>query len=129
MTNIDKVSAAISEWTFIVASSILPKINIPRGSTIANVMQGFFGIDPASYNIWKELGFVAEPMIEMFVTPAVNKMLAGFPDERVPEMAEKFVDAFVRQAKEKGTVNVFGFGLGEDAFSDLKIILTSKFEE
>lgn len=129
MTNIDKVSSAISEWTYIVASSVLPKVGIPRNSAIANVMQGFFGIDPASYNLWKELGFIAEPVIEVMVTPAINKVLAGFPDEKVPEVAEKFVDAFVKQAKEKGTVNLFGFGLGEDAFSDLKMILASKFEE
>lgn len=129
MTNVDKVSAALSEWTTIVAASALPKVGIPRGSALANVMQGFFGIDPASYNLWNELGFIAEPMIEMFVTPAVHKVLSGLPDEKVPEMAEKFVDAFVKQAKEKGAVNIFGFGLGEDAFSDLKLILTSKFEQ
>lgn len=128
MANIDKVSMALSEWAFNVAASVLPKINIPPGSAVANMMQGFLGINPASYNVWKELGFVAEPMIEMLVTPAVMKMLSGFPDERVPEMTDKFVDAFIKRAHDKGYVNVFGIQLGADAFEDLKNILAVKME-
>lgn len=129
MTNIDKVSMAISEWAFNIAASVLPKIGIPPGSTIANIMQGFFGIDPGSYNVWKELGFIAEPAIEMFVTPAVTKMLSGFPEERIPEMAHKIADSFIKQANEAGSVNLFGLQLGPNAFEGLKEILTSKLGE
>lgn len=129
MTSIDKVSLALSEWGFYVAKNVLPKFSIPPGSTIGNIMQGFFGINPASYNIWNELGFLAEPLIQSMVTPVVGKYLKSIPDEQVKDIALKFADAFVKQAKEKGSVNLFGLEMGEDAFTDLKAILESKFEE
>ena len=129
MTGIDKVSSALSEWGFYVAKNILPNFTIPQGSAIGNMMQGFFGINPASYNIWNELGFLAEPLIQSMVTPAVNKFLQNSPENQIQEIATKFADAFVKQAREKGSVNLFGIELKEDAFVDLKAILTSKFEE
>lgn len=129
MTGIDKVSSALSEWGFYVAKNILPNFTIPQGSAIGNMMQGFFGINPASYNIWNELGFLAEPLIQSMVTPAVNKFLQNIPENQIQEIATKFADAFVKQAREKGSVNLFGIELKEDAFVDLKAILTSKFEE
>ena len=128
MTNIDKVSLALSEWGFNVAKSFLPQFSIPQGSTLGNMMQGFLGINPATYNIWNELGFLAEPMIQTLVTPMVGKYLQGIPDEQVKDIVMKFADAFVKQAQEKGSVNLFGLEMGENAFTDLKAILTSKFE-
>lgn len=128
MTNIDKVSIALSEWAFNVAASILPKFKVPANSSLGHLM-GILGADPATYNIWKELGFLAEPAIQMFVTPAVNKMLSGFPDEQIPQLAMKFADSFLEQVKEKGSVNLFGLELGKDAFEGLKEILTDKLEE
>ena len=128
MTNIDKVSVAFSEWGFNVAKSVLPKINIPSQSAIGKFMYGFIGVDPASYNIWNELGFLAEPMIQTLVTPMVGKYLQGIPDEQVKDIAIKFADAFITQAQQKGAVNLFGLQMGENAFTDLKAILTSKFE-
>ena len=128
MTNIDKVSVALSEWGFNVAKSVLPKINIPSQSAIGKFMYGFIGVDPASYNIWNELGFLAEPMIQTLVTPMVGKYLQGIPDEQVKDIAIKFADAFITQAQQKGAVNLFGLQMGENAFTDLKAILTSKFE-
>lgn len=129
MTNIDKVSSALSEWGFYVAKNVLPKFTIPPGSTIGNIMQGFFGINPASYNIWNELGFLAEPLIQTMISPVVGKYMQGIPEEQVKDIAMKFADAFVKQAKEKGSVNLFGLEMGADAFEDLKLILESKFEE
>ena len=126
MTNLDKISAALSEWAFNVAKSALPQVRIPTNSTIGHLM-GLIGYDPAKYNIWNELGFLAEPVIETAVTPAVHKMLGGFPDEQLPELASKYVDAFVRQAQEKGSVNLFGLELGPNAFEGLKAILNDKF--
>lgn len=128
MTNIDKVSVALSEWGFNVAKSVLPKINIPPQSAIGKFMYGFIGVDPASYNIWNELGFLAEPMIQTLVTPMVGKYMHGIPDEQVKDIAIKFADAFITQAQQKGAVNLFGLQMGENAFTDLKAILTSKFE-
>jgi hypothetical protein len=127
MTSIDKVSVALSEWGFNVAKSVLPKINIPTESAIGKFMYGILGVNPSSYNVWNELGFLAEPLIQTMVSPMVNRYLQGIPDEQVQDIAMKFADAFVKQAQEKGTVNLFGLEMGENAFSDLKAILASKF--
>ena len=64
----------------------------------------------------------------MFVTPAVNKMLAGFPDEQIPDLAMKFADSFLEQAQKKGSIDLFGIELGANAFEGLKTILTEKLE-
>lgn len=128
MTNLDKVSIALSEWAFNVAAGFLPKIKIPQESPIGKFMLGILGTDPAKYNIWKNLGFLAEPMIQTLVTPAVHKMLGGIPDEQVPELAHKFADAFLAQAQEKGSVDLFGLDLGVNAFEGLKALLTEKLE-
>jgi hypothetical protein len=129
MTNIDKVGIALSEWGFNVAKSVLPSIGIPAESAIGKFMYGILGVNPATYNLWNELGFLAEPMIQTMVTPMVSKFMQGIPDEQVKEIAMKFADAFVKQAQEKGTINLFGLEMGQNAFEDLKVILTSKFEE
>ena len=129
MTNVDKVSVALSEWAFNVAKSVLPKINIPAGSAIGKFMYGILGVNPATYNVWNELGFLAEPMIQTVVTPMVGKYMQGIPDEQVKDIAMKFADAFITQAQEKGSVNLFGLEMGANAFTDLKAILISKFNE
>jgi hypothetical protein len=129
MTSVDKVSVALSEWVFNVAKSVLPKVGIPTESAVGKFMYGILGVNPATYNVWNELGFLAEPMIQTMVTPMVGKYLQGIPDEQVQDIAMKFADAFVKQAQEKGSVNLFGLQMGENAFTDLKAILTSKFNE
>lgn len=129
MSNIDKVSAALSEWLFNVAKSVLPKFSIPAESAIGKFMYGMLGVNPASYNVWNELGFLAEPLIQTMVTPMLNSRLSGIPDEQVKDIAMKFADAFIEQARSKKHVNLFGLQLGENAFEGLKQILTEKFEE
>ena len=128
MSNIDKVSAALSEWIFNVAASILPKVKIPNESPIGKFMYGILGVDPSSYSIWKELGFLAEPTIQVMLSPVLTKFLGAVPDDQIKEIAEKYVDAFLSRAQEKGGVNVFGVQLGPKAFEGLKEILASKFE-
>lgn len=129
MTSVDKVSVALSEWVFNVAKSVLPKVGIPTESAVGKFMYGILGVNPATYNVWNELGFLAEPMIQTVVTPMVGRYLQGIPDEQVQDVVMKFADAFVKQAREKGSVNLFGLEMGENAFTDLKAILTSKFNE
>jgi hypothetical protein len=126
MTNVDKVSSALSEWAFNVAKSFLPQFKIPVGGRLGGIMQ-LLGQDPATYNIWNELGFLAEPLIQTAVTPAVNRMLSGMPDEQVPEIAMKFVDSFIKRAEEHGSINLFGVELGQASFERLKEIMQSKF--
>lgn len=128
MTNIDKVSLALSEWAFNVAKAFLPQFKIPVGGKLGGLMQ-LIGADPATYNVWNELGFLAEPLIQTMVTPAVGKMMGGIPDEQVPELAMKFVDSFIKRAEEKGGVNLFGLEIGQSTFERLKEIMESKFSE
>lgn len=128
MTNIDKVSLAVSEWGFNVVKAFLPQLKIPVGGKLGGMMQ-LLGADPATYNIWNELGFLAEPMIQTMVTPTLNRMLSGMPDEQIPELAMKFVDSFIQRTEEKGTVNLFGVELGQSTFERLKEILENKFNE
>lgn len=127
MTNLDKVSLALSEWAFNVAKSVLPKVNIPSESAIGKFMYGILGVNPATYNLWGELGFLAEPVIQTMVTPMVGKMLSGIPDEQIKDLAMKFVDSFIEQAEKKGSVNLFGLEMGKSAFEGLKSIMKSKF--
>ena len=68
MTNIDKVSLALSEWAFNVAKAFLPQFKIPVGGKLGGLMQ-LIGADPATYNVWNELGFLAEPLIQTMAQP------------------------------------------------------------
>jgi hypothetical protein len=89
-------------------------------------MYGILGVDPASYNLWNELGFLAEPTIEVVVSPMIGQYLGGLPDEQVKEVAMKYVDAMLSEVERKGSINLFGLQLGRDAFEDLKRIMTEK---
>ena len=126
MTNIDKVASALGEWGFNIAKAFLPQYKIPVGGKLGGLMQ-LIGQNPATYNIWNELGFLAEPLIQTMVTPAVRSMLGNIPDEQVPEIAMKFVDSFIKRAEEKGSVNLFGIELGKPSFDRLKEIMESKY--
>lgn len=128
MTNIDKVSLGVSEWTFNVVKAFLPQFKIPVGGKLGGFMQ-ILGQNPATYNIWDELGFLAEPMIQSIVSPTISRMLTGMSDDQIPDLAMKFVDSFIQRAEEKGSVNLFGVELGKSSFERLKEILTAKFEE
>ena len=128
MTNIDKVSLAVSEWGFNIAKAFLPQFKIPVGGKLAGFMQ-LVGQDPATYNIWNELGFMAEPLIQTMVTPALNRLLSGIPDEQVPELAIKFVDSFIKRSEEKGSVNLFGIELGKGSFEKLRELLERRMNE
>ena len=128
MTNIDKVSVAISEWSFKVAKSILPQVQIPIGGKLGGLMQ-ILGVNPATYNIWNELGFLAQPVIQNLITPAVCRMLQGIPDEQVQELVFKYVDAFIEQTKKNGSVNLFGVALDENDMKDLRSMLEERFKE
>ena len=127
MTNIDKVASALGEWGFNIAKAFLPQYKIPVGGKLGGLMQ-LIGQNPATYNVWNELGFLAEPLIQTMVTPAVRSMLGNIPDEQVPEIAMKFVDSFIKRAEEKGSVNLFGIELGKPSFERLKEIMESKIE-
>lgn len=119
--------AGLSEWLTRVAASVLPKVNIPTNSGIGKAMQGLFGINPAQYNVWAELGFLLTPTIRGFVEPTLRRYLSAIPDESIKDMSMSYVDSFIAQAREKGYVNLFGVQLGANAFEGLKDILNQKF--
>ncbi|MBO7180636.1 MAG: hypothetical protein J6V51_03775 [Bacteroidales bacterium] len=123
---IEGITIGISEWLENVIASALPKVSISPNGTIGKVMNGFFGIDLSTYNVWKELGFLAQPMIQNFVSPALSKYLAMIPEEKLEEAVMSLVDAMIDQAEKNGYVNVFGIQLGKNAFQGLKDILEKK---
>lgn len=125
MAKIEILSQALSEWAFKVAKSILPQVQIPVGGKLAGLMQ-VIGVNPATYNIWNELGFIAEPLIQTMVTPAVGRLLQGIPDEQVAVLAVKYVDAFIARSKEKGAVNLFGVEIEEAEWQELKSMLETR---
>lgn len=128
MNNTDKVTQALSEWGFNVVSSILPQMRIPTESPIGKFMYGILGKDPKTYNIWENLGFLAEPTIQMFVAPMTAKLFNGMPEDQIKDISLKYVDSFIERAKDVEYVNLFGIELGKSTFERLKSILTEKFE-
>lgn len=125
MTKIESLSAVLSEWVGNIAASVLPKVTISPMSGIGKMMNGFFGIDLASYNVWKELGFLAKPAINSFVTPLVGKYLAFMPEDKIKGAALEMSKAMVEQAEKNGYVNLFGIQLGKNAFEDLHSMIES----
>lgn len=129
MNNTDTLISAVTEWLGKVASSVMPQVSIPPQSTIGKMMSGFLGINPSTYNVWNELGFLLNPTIRSFVEPQMRKYLANIPEANIKDMAMTYADALVKQAQEKGAVNIFGVEFGTNAFEGLRGILKEKFNE
>jgi hypothetical protein len=128
MGNLEKLSAVLTEWLSIVASSVLPKVSIAPTSGIGRVMNGFFGVDLSSYNVWNELGFLAKPTINSLVQPMLVKYLSFIPEEKIKTTVLEMVGAMVRQAESKGYVNLFGIQIGKNAFDDLYAMIENMEE-
>jgi hypothetical protein len=126
---INKVTSALSAWAFNIAKSILPKVNIPTESAIGKFMYGILGVNPASYNVWNELGFLAQPTIQAFISPMLNNVLKGMTDEQIKDIVMQYSDAMLAEVERKGSINLFGLELRRDAFEDLKRMLTEKIGE
>lgn len=126
---INKVTSALSAWAFNIAKSILPKINIPTESAIGKFMYGILGVNPATYNIWSELGFLAQPTIQAFISPMLNNALKGMTDEQIKDIVMQYADAMLAEVDKKGSINLFGLELRRDAFEDLKRLLIEKIGE
>lgn len=120
MATIDNAVMAVSKWLGDIAASALPSVQIPPTSWIGKAMSGFFGIDLATYNVWRELGFLTEPMIKTMVEPTLRKYLSALPEEQIAPMLRSIADSAIAKAGEQGYVNVFGIQLGANAFEGLK---------
>lgn len=128
MTSIDKLAEALTEWGMNVAKSVLPNVKITPQSGIGSFMQ-MLGIDPISYNIYNELGFLLKPTMRRFIQPTLARYLGGMTDAEVEEMALEYAEAMREKANERGYINLFGIQVGANAFDGLKDILTAKFNE
>lgn len=128
MASIEKLSEALTEWGMNVAKSVLPNVKIPPQSGIGGFM-AMLGIDPMSYNIYNELGFLLKPTMRRLIQPTLTKYLGGMTDAEVEEVAMEYVEALREKAGESGYVNLFGVQVGANAFDGLKDILMTKFNE
>lgn len=127
MKNADILIEALAEWFGKIGASILPQVKIPPQSAIGKMMSGFLGINPVTYNIWNELGFLLTPTVQAFIEPTLRKYLASLPDDSIKDVAMTYADAMLKEAQEKGAVNVFGVELGAKTFEGLQNILKEKF--
>lgn len=101
-------------------------MSIPPQSTVGRLMAGAFGIDPSTYNVWNELGFLLGPTVKSVVAPKLGEFLSALPEENYDDSVMSFVESFIQQARSKGYVDLFGIQLGENAFIRLKEILQNK---
>jgi hypothetical protein len=128
MNRIEQLSEVLTEWLSNVTTSVLPRISITPSSSIGKIMNGFFGINLESYNLFNELGFLAKPTINSFIKPYLDKYLAMIPEEKIKQSAMEIVGAMVKKAETSGYVNVFGIQIGKNAFEDLYSMIEENVE-
>lgn len=123
---VERTIEAVCEWLMNIGASALPQMKIPPQSAVGRLMAGAFGIDPSTYNVWNELGFLLGPTVKSLVAPKLEGFLSALPDEGYNDAVMSFVDSFIQQARSKGYVDLFGIQLGENAFIRLQEILRDK---
>jgi hypothetical protein len=126
---VEKTIEAVCEWLMNVGANALPQMRIPPQSAVGRLMAGAFGIDPSTYNVWNELGFLLGPTINSIVAPKLGGFLESLPEEGYEGTVMEFVDSFIQQARSKGYVDLFGIQLGENAFVRLREILQTKLNQ
>lgn len=127
MSNQIKLAEALSEWALNIAKGILPNIKVPQNSTIGGMMT-MLGINPSTYSIYNELGFLVEPSIRAFIAPMIARYASQLPDEQIPEIAMMYATAMRKRAAERGFVDIFGVQIGESTFERLQELLEAKFK-
>ena len=90
-------------------------------------MQGYLGIDLSTYNLLDELSFLLKPTVDTLLRPRIASLLKGVDDAAIPEVANRYAEAFLTQAQEKGSVNLFGIQFETKAFENLREILSRTF--
>lgn len=119
MTNREAFSLAVSDWIKPIVKSIMPQVNIPAGGLISNFMGNWLGIDLSNYNLLDEFDFLVDPTVDQFVLPLVDNLIAKIPEERIPSFVNSYLEAFIKQAEEKGSINIYGIPLEQKHFSAL----------
>jgi hypothetical protein len=125
MNSIKTLSAALTEWAMVVVKSGMPQLVVPPDSTIGRMML-FMGVNPATYNIYNELGFLLQPTLKTYIDPMLVKFFKDMSDEEVMSVAMAYIDACEQHPNEQGYVNLFGIELGANAFAGLRDIIKSK---
>lgn len=125
MNSIKTLSAALTEWAMVVVKSGMPQLVVPTDSTIGRMMS-FMGVNPATYNIYNELGFLLQPTLKTYIDPMLTKFFKDMSDEEIMSVAMAYIDACEQHANEQGYVNLFGIELGANAFAGLRDIIKSK---
>lgn len=120
MTNREAFSLAVSDWVKPIVKSIMPQVNIPASGAISKIMGNWLGIDLSTYNLLDEFDFLVDPTIDQFVLPLVDGLIGKIPEERIPGFVNSYIDAFVKQAEEKGSINIYGIPLEKKHFSALQ---------
>ena len=126
MNNQAKLIEVLSEWGFNIAKGVLPNVKVPPTSTIGKMMT-LLGINPLTYSIYNELGFLVEPSIRAFIAPMVERYVGQLPDEQIPIIARMYADALRKRASERGYVDVFGVQIGESSFAKLQDLINQKY--
>ena len=125
MSNIDKISTAMTAWITEMASTILPSARIPADTKIGKVMSALFNINLSTYNPWNELSFLLAPTMKNFVEPMIYNLFSNLPEDKIMEVANAYIDSFVEQARKKGEINVFGIRMESKDFEKLRDILSA----
>lgn len=124
MDNVSKLTIALTEWAKIAAKSAMPQLVVTPTSSIGKMMS-FIGVNPATYNIYDELGFLLTPTLKSYIEPHLRKFFKGMPEEEIMSVAMSYIDACEQRAVERGHVNIFGVELGANAFTRLREIVNS----
>lgn len=125
MSNIDKISTAMTAWITEMASTILPSARIPADTKVGKVMSALFNINLSTYNPWNELSFLLAPTMKNFVEPMIYNLFSNLPEDKIMEVANAYIDSFVEQARKKGEINVFGISMESKDFEKLRDILSA----
>ena len=68
--------------------------NLPWMQSISNKLRSTGWVSP-SWSLGKELSPVLGSMMDVIVTPMIERYLAGVPDEAIPSISHRFVDAAI----------------------------------
>lgn len=110
-SNIDKLSAVITEWIrpslSKIASSSLNKL---EGVASANSWIIKYFPVKSDYSIVNDLGFLLSPVTTSIVKPMLSNAIAklGITDNGIPEFARNVVKSALKEANEKGKITLFG---------------------
>lgn len=95
-SNADKLAAVVARWLSPMADQLvgLKLSSLPFLANLETKIKatGWVG---AEYSIMSDLVPLIRPVIDSMLAPAITSMLAGVPDEAIPQAAHRIADAAV----------------------------------